>query len=864
MPHRLVLPRTVWPASLFAVAIIPLAAVAAIASTPTDARWPSPTVRLSGAYERMLRDQMAEGRALPLDVIRRFGLDFVDPETAVPEPGSQAPRAAPLGPGEPPLGPDALINDRSVDQFACGPCSNRPLSQSETTIAALGRYVLAGWNNTRGFCFAGAIQGYGYSVDRGLTWKDARDPPALDTGGRYRGDPVHAVNARTGEFYILGLYEGSPSGLALARGHFDDDAFVFDDNRLIAAGTGGDFLDKPWMAADSSSGNLYVTYTRFSTLFGDRIEMIRSVDDGASWDPPVVISPPASYGLVQGSRPAVGPNGEVHVVWYEAGAVQSHMWIRTSLDRGQSFTPDVRIADFYENRLSGSPGFHRPGGISFPSIAVDRSLGPHRGRVHVAWDESVNFLDAPFTELTAKSEVESNDTYGRATPFTVGDVVRGTFLTTSDIDIFRFSALQGQTVVFVTDSSTTSSPFVMRLVCGPAGSASSSLFLTYTGGQHPGLVFTVPNDGEYYLRLTPASETPPRYKILTAFDTPSPGERARDHRDHFAAWSDDGETWSAPQRINDDPPWFDGEFPEITVDGNGFVHAFWHDFRDDFECGARSTEYLVTSTDGGVTWGANQRISDALSFWSINSCGDANQGDYQGITSDGGTVYPCWADSRFGDPDVFAQPVIFAHRPECPFRQPAPAGLAFSTTFLIGGPPSAPGDFQWKLEDDRGWLASATPALAGIRHLGPGASLAIRATLNMPAACAGEDTIRLIVTNLNLGPRDTCTTSVYCVATTGVTEGLAASLAFLAPEPNPAAAGVRFRYSLARTDAELAIYAADGRRIRALRRARETVGSHVAEWDGRDDRGRRLPAGCYFARLRVDGTSLDRAVVLIR
>ena len=32
--------------------------------------------------------------------------------------------------------------------------------------------------------------------------------------------------------------------------------------------------------------------------------------------------------------------------------------------------------------------------------------------------------------------------------------------------------------------------------------------------------------------------------------------------------TDDGATWSTPVRVSDSDPWFDGEFPEITVDGS--------------------------------------------------------------------------------------------------------------------------------------------------------------------------------------------------------------------------------------------------------------------------------------------------------
>ena len=64
------------------------------------------------------------------------------------------------------------------------------------------------------------------------------------------------------------------------------------------------------------------------------------------------------------------------------------------------------------------------------------------------------------------------------------------------------------------------------------------------------------------------------------------------------------------------------------------------DWRDGLPCGAESAEYMVSSGDGGVTWGANVRVSDVNSYWSANACGSANQGDYQGITVEGLDVEP--------------------------------------------------------------------------------------------------------------------------------------------------------------------------------------------------------------------------------
>ena len=93
-------------------------------------------------------------------------------------------------------------------------------------------------------------------------------------------------------------------------------------------------------------------------------------------------------GLVQGARVVVGPNGEVYVVYEVLGQVDADfMKLRKSTNGGVSFGPEVVVATEYSNFGTGAPGFNRNRGITFPSIAVDRSTGPYRGRVYVAFQD---------------------------------------------------------------------------------------------------------------------------------------------------------------------------------------------------------------------------------------------------------------------------------------------------------------------------------------------------------------------------------------------------------------------------------------------------------------------------------------------
>ncbi len=63
---------------------------------------------------------------------------------------------------------------------------------------------------------------------------------------------------------------------------------------------------------------------------------------------------------------------------------------------------------------------------------------------------------------------------------------------------------------------------------------------------------------------------------------------------------------------------------------------------------------------------------------------------------------------------------------------------------------------------------------------------------------------------------------------------------------------------------DLAVYDVSGRLVRRLLSGRFVAGKSRIEWDGRDERGREVPSGIYFARLAAAGRSYSRKLILIR
>ncbi|HKP54991.1 MAG TPA: S-layer homology domain-containing protein [Chloroflexia bacterium] len=122
--------------------------------------------------------------------------------------------------------------------------------------------------------------------------------------------------------------------------------------------------------------------------------------------------------------------------------------------------------------------------------------------------------------------------------------------------------------------------------------------------------------------------------------------------------TNDGATWTAPVRVNDDPvgaPIRSQFLPYITLDrSTGTVAIGWHDARNDNGVpGVGGTNaiqnddseyYASYSTDGGVTWAPNTRLSGGFSNADAANNG-VDYGDYVAQDAHGGTFVAVWADN---------------------------------------------------------------------------------------------------------------------------------------------------------------------------------------------------------------------------
>ncbi len=747
------------------------------------------------------------------------------------------------------LAPNILVNDTTGNQ-------ETGAGQAEQMIAAWGPYILLAWNDGQGFeeGISADIQGFGYSTDFGQTFVDGGDLPAPASGWVWTSDPIVTVNEKTGEFYYLALINTenlAQNGIGIIRGTFSGTTFSWNTPHIIASGASSSvFYDKPWAVADSASGRLYLTNTRF---FGavNEIQFRRTNGAWNSWSAPSVVNAPTGNGLVQGSRPAVGPNAEVYVTWKEIGPIDADfMRIRKSVNQGASFGGIADAATVFDNFGTGAPGFNRERGITFPSIAVDRSHGPNRGRVYIAWNECINWYKdlGPIGTNGPVDELEPNNDPSTSNPFAIGDSLRGAFSGGNlDADFYGFSATQGTTYTFWCNDIPVSL-YSMRIICADEYTRLNLAgdLLEPANGQNGFITWTCPATGTYYLRMffvNITGSTPGPYNILTGANTVGP-EPGRDQRDVFVVSAMNGIGFGTPVRVNNDPPYFDNWLPEIVVASDGSAYVFWYGWYEATAtaCGGESHCYLARSTDGGQSWFQTGRVTEQLSHWTDGFTNiQPNQGDYIGLYANE-AVYAAWADNRNGNADTYVSVLPTSVTPVLVSLASADAFPDHVTVTWYSASPEVTEAYVYRLEDGEWYLKGAVTRDGASQlvyrddDVSPGKRYAYR-----------------------LGVRDGATERFMGEVSVVVPSRF--SLRIDAVRPNPTERDVWVSFTLpVEGSATLSLVDITGRRVRFRDVGSLGRGRHVLDLGAGD----LLPAGIYVVRLEQGGKVSSKRVSVVR
>jgi len=154
-----------------------------------------------------------------------------------------------------------------------------------------------------------------------------------------------------------------------------------------------------------------------------------------------------------------------------------------------------------------------------------------------------------------------------------------------------------------------------------------------------------------------------RGRVYLLYTDEQPNES--DNTDIQVRHSDDnGATWSAAVRVNDDAGANSQFNPHIALDqATGIIAVGFHDARNDLGTGGAGdtngipnddAQYFVAvSRDAGASFSANIQVSAGTSNGEASHNG-VEYGDYTGLGFAGGVIHPAWADnsnSAGGNPD---------------------------------------------------------------------------------------------------------------------------------------------------------------------------------------------------------------------
>ena len=251
-----------------------------------------------------------------------------------------------------------------------------------------------------------------FSTDGGVSWQ-FRPLPLTVGGTTFFGasDPVVAFDRQGVAFFAYEMFtlrngQPDPSSLANVMARSVDGGNTWTAVLVTPVGSGD---DKEWIAIGPDPTNLsvdryYYTWHRRNVVF------ISTSSDGITWSTPLqVVAGQAGTNI--DPHVAVGPAGEVYLVWEDFGtAGLNRITLTVSLDGGQSFGAPQVIATTNVNPFfdPGSPSVQGVRRYVIPaqptrgigaalSIETDRSNGPNRGRVYVSFIDQADLDGNPLT-----------------------------------------------------------------------------------------------------------------------------------------------------------------------------------------------------------------------------------------------------------------------------------------------------------------------------------------------------------------------------------------------------------------------------------------------------------------------------------
>ncbi len=354
----------------------------------------------------------------------------------------------------------------------------------------------------------------------------------------------------------------------------------------------------------------------------------------SQWQPDVRLTNDPAYSSTSWNNAwCIAASGQVvHVVWWDGRDGNEEIYYKRSTNEGVSWSADTRLTINTAN--SGSP-----------SVAISGSV------VHVVWNDERDGND----EIYYKRSPDGGVSWGADTRLTNNTAISwppSVAVSGSAVHVVWYDDRDGNFEIYYkrsTDGGVNWSADT-RLSINTAFSGYPSVTVS---GSVVHVVWYDGRDGNdelYYKRSTDGGVSWGADTRLTNNTATSvypsvtvsgsvvhvvwQDERDGNYEIYYKRSTDGGVNWSADTRLTNNTA--DSYIPSVAVSGS-VVHVVWYDGRDgNYEI------YYKRSTDGGVNWSADTRLTNNTDVSQIPS-----------VAVSGTVVHVVWTDNRDGNAEIY-------------------------------------------------------------------------------------------------------------------------------------------------------------------------------------------------------------------
>jgi hypothetical protein len=487
-----------------------------------------------------------------------------------------------------------------------------------------GRLMVAGYNDSFGFYDnRQGLSGFSYSTDGGKQWIDGGGlPPRVPSGvpsgtlgsDAYFGDPVVQVHHRTRTFYYASIYQNAAG------------FFTLSVNR-------GEFKVAPRQSPVESFANTRCEANPALHGVPDPPAFVR---ERIIWEPPVEAIPPP---FLNGGDDFLDKEwlyvnqetGFLYMTYTRFGADGSTpLELVRSFDGGQTWTPPTIVVPNLDDTFN----------------QATQAVVTPTGRVIVSW-HARTFPAPTFVEREQRIEAAFSDNCSTPAPCTFGVPVIVDFVNPQReppgynrgraqiLNAPYMAVDKGRDDGVITSSERRKPGF-------------GNVYITYFDGRTP--LAQAPN--------------PPTRVFLRQGDI------------LLSRSTNNGATYSAPVKVNDDPGDTSHVFPSVHVNKHAEVFVTWLDRRLDRPRNLLTDTWGDISGNRGASFGTDGRLSTVSTDWITREDARPDYGDYNsGEVIKFQHFASIWADGRFPTPaplteiapGVFSRPSNRAATPDTLF-----------------------------------------------------------------------------------------------------------------------------------------------------------------------------------------------------